>query len=116
MIFKELKLKGVFIVEIERLEDDRGFFARTWCQNEFKNNGMNSNLVQANISFNMKKGTLRGMHYQIAPGKHLKRGKEPQLNYPAPPAEGADELSVHLIIATPVVGVVVYDIGAGLYQ
>ena len=72
MNFIETKLKGAFIVEPERLEDDRGFFARTWCQREFAAHGLNANLVQCNISFNRMKNTLRGMHYQAAPHAEAK--------------------------------------------
>lgn len=72
MIFKETKLKGAFIIEPERLEDERGFFARTFCQKEFKKYGLNFSIVQCNISFNKKKGTLRGMHYQVAPHEEAK--------------------------------------------
>ena len=67
MIFTETKLKGAFIIEIEPREDDRGFFARSWCMDEFEAHGLNSRLVQCNISFNKTRGTLRGMHYQSAP-------------------------------------------------
>lgn len=67
MKFIEMKLKGAYIVEPERLEDERGFFARTFCQKEFEANDLNTRLVQCSISFNKRKGTLRGMHYQIAP-------------------------------------------------
>jgi len=67
MIFKEIALKGAFIVEPDLIEDERGFFARTWCQHEFDQHGLNSNFVQCNISFNKHKGTLRGMHFQRAP-------------------------------------------------
>jgi dTDP-4-dehydrorhamnose 3,5-epimerase len=67
MIFIETKLKGVFIIEPERLEDERGFFARTWCKREFEAHGLNSRLVQSSLSFTRKMGTLRGMHYQAAP-------------------------------------------------
>lgn len=67
MIFSETKLKGAFLIEPERKEDHRGFFARTWCQQEFEDHGLNSKLVQCSVSFNKKKGTLRGMHFQIAP-------------------------------------------------
>ena len=66
MIFTETELKGAFLIEPERKEDFRGFFARTWCQKEFESHGLNSKLVQCSISFNKKKGTLRGMHYQTA--------------------------------------------------
>ena len=72
MIFIETKLKGAFIIEPERLEDERGFFARTWCQREFEAYGLDPRLVQCNISFNKKKGTLRGMHYQVAPHQEAK--------------------------------------------
>jgi dTDP-4-dehydrorhamnose 3,5-epimerase len=67
MIFTETRLEGVFILDIERLEDERGFFARSWCEREFINNQIKTRWVQANISFNLKKGTLRGMHYQASP-------------------------------------------------
>ncbi len=72
MIFSETKLKGAFVIEPERLEDERGFFARTWCQREFALYKLSSKLVQCNISFNKKKGTLRGMHYQVAPHEEAK--------------------------------------------
>jgi len=70
--FTETQLKGSYIIEPELIEDERGFFARSWCQNEFKEYGLNPNLVQCNISFNKKKGTLRGMHYQVAPHEEAK--------------------------------------------
>jgi dTDP-4-dehydrorhamnose 3,5-epimerase len=72
MIFTETKLKGAFIIEPERQEDERGFFARTFCQEEFKAHGLNPNLVQCSISFNKKKGTVRGMHCQVAPYQETK--------------------------------------------
>ena len=72
MIFTETKLKGAYIIDIERLEDDRGFFARSWCQREFLAHGLDARVVQCNISFNLKKGTLRGMHYQAAPYEEAK--------------------------------------------
>jgi dTDP-4-dehydrorhamnose 3,5-epimerase len=72
MIFTETKLKNAFIIQPERLGDQRGFFARTWCQREFEARGLNPCLVQCNISFNKKKGTLRGMHYQTAPYEEAK--------------------------------------------
>ena len=72
MIFTETKLKGAFVLEPERQEDERGFFARTFCQKEFEAHGLNPRLVQCNISFNKKKGTLRGMHYQAAPYEEAK--------------------------------------------
>lgn len=72
MKFIETKLKGAFIIEPEKIEDERGFFARSWCKNEFIQQGLNPNLVQCNISFNSKKGTLRGMHYQAKPYEEAK--------------------------------------------
>jgi dTDP-4-dehydrorhamnose 3,5-epimerase len=72
MIFHETKLKGAYIIDPEKREDERGFFARSWCQREFEQHGLVSEAVQANISFNRKKGTLRGMHYQAAPHEETK--------------------------------------------
>lgn len=67
MILAETKISGVFEVHPERKPDERGFFARTWCQNEFAEHGLDSRLVQCSLSYNTHKGTLRGMHYQTAP-------------------------------------------------
>ncbi len=72
MTFTETKIKGAFIVDPELIKDERGFFARTWCQKEFEAHGLDSRLVQCNISFNVKKGTLRGMHYQLPPHAEAK--------------------------------------------
>jgi dTDP-4-dehydrorhamnose 3,5-epimerase len=72
MIFIETQLQGAFIVDLERQEEERGFFARIWCQREFEQRGLNSRFVQCNISYNAKKGTLRGMHYQIPPHAEAK--------------------------------------------
>ncbi len=72
MIFTETALKGAFVVEIKKLEDDRGFFGRSWCANEMKDHGLSANVCQANTSFSVKKGTLRGMHYQINPYQESK--------------------------------------------
>lgn len=72
MIFKETKLKGAFIIELEKRGDERGFFARAWCKNEFVINGLVSNIAQSNLSFSKKAGTLRGMHYQVAPFEETK--------------------------------------------
>ena len=72
MIFKETKLKGAYIIELEPLEDERGFFARSFCQKEFEEHGLNFSIVQCNLSYNKKKGTLRGMHYQVAPYEEAK--------------------------------------------
>ena len=67
MIYRETKLHGVFEVSLQPNTDERGFFARSWCRDEFEQHGLNPALVQCNISFNKKEGTLRGMHYQLAP-------------------------------------------------
>jgi len=67
MIFVETKLAGVFIIEPELGKDERGFLTRTWSQREFAERGLNPQLVECNLSFNIRKGTLRGMHYQTAP-------------------------------------------------
>jgi len=72
MIFSETKIKGAFIIEPELLIDERGFFARSFCKEEFDNHGLDSSIVQCNISCNNKKGTLRGMHYQIPPHEEVK--------------------------------------------
>ncbi len=72
MIFTETKLQGAFIVEPERLEDERGFFARTWCKREFAAQELDTRLVQCNVSINKKRGTLRGMHHQVAPHEEAK--------------------------------------------
>ncbi|MFM7886286.1 MAG: dTDP-4-dehydrorhamnose 3,5-epimerase [Pseudanabaena sp.] len=72
MKFLETKLKGAYVIEIEPIVDHRGFFARSWCEQEFRDRGLNANLVQCNISFNLKKGTLRGMHYQAKPYEEAK--------------------------------------------
>jgi dTDP-4-dehydrorhamnose 3,5-epimerase len=72
LIFTETKPKGAFVIELEPVEDERGFFARSWCGREFEVRGLNSQLAQCNISFNKRKGTLRGMHYQTAPHEEAK--------------------------------------------
>ncbi len=72
MQFTETKLKSGFIIDIQKIEDDRGFFARSFCKNEFKEQGISSDLAQANISFNKYKGTLRGLHYQGSPHEEAK--------------------------------------------
>jgi dTDP-4-dehydrorhamnose 3,5-epimerase len=72
MIFKESKLAGAFEIHIEPRADERGFFARSWCQHEFEEHGLNPDLVQCNISYNPRKGTMRGMHYQADPHAEAK--------------------------------------------
>lgn len=67
MIFRETKLPGAFIIELQCLEDERGFFSRSFCRHEFAAKGLNPDVAQCNISFNRDAGTLRGMHYQEAP-------------------------------------------------
>lgn len=67
MIFTETKLKGAFVIDIERREDSRGFFARAFCQHEFEAHGLKPTIAQANVAFNHTKGTLRGMHFQFPP-------------------------------------------------
>jgi len=71
VIFAETRLPGSFLVRMERLEDTRGFFARSWCRREAAAHGVTSDFVQCNVSFNRKKGTLRGMHFQF-PGWEAK--------------------------------------------
>jgi len=72
MIFEETKLSGAFTLIPDKIHDERGFFARTWDQKIFEEHKLNSNLVQCNISYNKKKGTIRGMHYQINPYEECK--------------------------------------------
>ncbi len=72
MIFHETKLKGACIIELEPKEDARGFFARAFCANEFEAHGLNPRAVQANMSYSHKKGTIRGMHYQVPPATEPK--------------------------------------------
>ena len=72
MIFTETILKGAFIVDLERREDERGFFARAFCQKEFEQHGLNPLIAQANLAFNHVKGTLRGMHFQFPPAAETK--------------------------------------------
>jgi dTDP-4-dehydrorhamnose 3,5-epimerase len=67
MKFTETKLKGAYVIELDKLADDRGYFARAWCKEEFLKNGLDAELVQCNVSYNPKTGTLRGMHYQDPP-------------------------------------------------
>jgi dTDP-4-dehydrorhamnose 3,5-epimerase len=67
MTFQETKLPGVFEIHLEPMGDERGFFARSWCQREFEGQGLNPVTAQCNISFNEKKGTLRGLHFQAEP-------------------------------------------------
>ena len=72
MIFTPTELNGAFLIDLERREDNRGFFARAWCAHELGEHGLNARLVQANLSFNDHKGTLRGMHFQNDPAAEAK--------------------------------------------
>lgn len=72
MTFRETALKGAFTIDLDRIVDERGFFARSWCVKEFEANGLETRLVQCNVSFNKLRGTLRGMHYQVAPAAEVK--------------------------------------------
>lgn len=67
MKFSETSIPGAYLLELEPLGDERGFFARSWCSDEFARRGLNAKLAQCNISYNRKRGTLRGMHYQAEP-------------------------------------------------
>ena len=72
MIFTETELNGAYIIDIERREDNRGFFSRTFCQKEFEARGLKQIIAQANIAYNNAKGTLRGMHFQFPPAAETK--------------------------------------------
>lgn len=72
MIFTETELPGAYVIDLERREDERGFFARAWCAEEFAEYGLSTRLVQANISFNVRQSTVRGMHFQVKPHAEAK--------------------------------------------
>jgi dTDP-4-dehydrorhamnose 3,5-epimerase len=72
MIFEQTPIDGVWVVKPDRLEDERGFFARLWDRDVFAERGLNPELAQCSISYNSKRGTLRGMHYQAAPHQEAK--------------------------------------------
>lgn len=72
MRFSPTPLNGVWLIELERLEDERGFFARSFCENEMAAHGLNPRVAQSNVSFNRRRGTLRGMHYQAPPHAECK--------------------------------------------
>jgi dTDP-4-dehydrorhamnose 3,5-epimerase len=72
MRFAPLAVNGAWLIEPERVEDERGFFARTWCTREFAAHGLTPRVVQTNVSFNTRRGTLRGLHYQTAPAEEAK--------------------------------------------
>jgi dTDP-4-dehydrorhamnose 3,5-epimerase len=72
MRFTSLLLRGAYLVELEPIHDERGFFARTWCPGEFGAQGLNTKFVQCSISYNRRRGTLRGLHYQSKPHAEAK--------------------------------------------
>ncbi len=72
MIFTQTPLAGAYLIDPERIVDERGFFARTWCRDEFERHGLETRLVQCNISYNARRGTVRGMHYQAKPHEEVK--------------------------------------------
>lgn len=72
MILTETALKGAYIVEPEKYEDDRGYFARVFCETEFESHGFKISMLQSNIGFSHKKGTIRGLHYQVYPYAEVK--------------------------------------------
>ena len=72
MIFTETSVAGAFVIDVERVADDRGFFARTWDAEELAARGLDPRIAQCSLSYNAKKGTLRGMHYQAAPHEEVK--------------------------------------------
>ena len=72
MRFTETRVAGAFLIEPEPIADERGFFARTWCHDEFEARGLNPRLAQCSISYSRRKGTLRGLHYQAAPHEEVK--------------------------------------------
>ena len=72
MKFLKTALKGAYIIELEAAEDERGYFARTFCRREFAEQGLNYEVAQCSISYNARRGTLRGMHYQVEPHREAK--------------------------------------------
>jgi dTDP-4-dehydrorhamnose 3,5-epimerase len=72
MIFAETRLAGAYTIDLERIEDDRGFFARSWCVRELAGHGLTTEVSQASVAFNSEEGTLRGMHWQVAPHAEVK--------------------------------------------
>jgi len=72
MVFKETGLKGAYVIEPQKYEDERGYFARVFCENEFESHGIKLNMVQSNVAFSHKQSTIRGLHYQILPHAEIK--------------------------------------------
>lgn len=72
MKFVATKLSGAYVIELEPHRDERGFFARSWCEEEFGAHGLTTRMVQSNVSLNVRKGTLRGLHFQRHPHEEVK--------------------------------------------
>lgn len=72
MIFTKTKIEGAYLLDVKQIQDERGFFGRSYCKTEFEEHGLNANLVQVNVSSNVKKGTLRGLHMQVKPAEEAK--------------------------------------------
>jgi dTDP-4-dehydrorhamnose 3,5-epimerase len=72
MIFAETRLAGAYTIDLERIEDERGFFARLWCAREFAEHGLTTEVSQSSVAFNRVEATLRGMHWQVAPHAEVK--------------------------------------------
>jgi len=72
MLFTETDLQGAFVIDLEKVDDERGYFARAWCAREFGEHGLSTRIAQGNLSFNKHKATLRGMHYQVEPYAEVK--------------------------------------------
>jgi dTDP-4-dehydrorhamnose 3,5-epimerase len=72
VIFTETELRGAFLIDLEPHSDERGFFARVWCEREFEQHGLSTKVVQCNVAYNHTKSTLRGMHYQAPPHAEIK--------------------------------------------
>jgi len=72
MLFSETKLQGAFIIEIRKIGDERGFFGRSWCKKEMEEQGLNGSIAQINTSLSKFRGTLRGLHFQVAPYQECK--------------------------------------------
>jgi dTDP-4-dehydrorhamnose 3,5-epimerase len=70
--FEETELKGAYVVDVEPIRDNRGFFARSFCAREFEQRGLQAVVAQCNVSFNPRKGTVRGMHFSVEPGAEAK--------------------------------------------
>jgi dTDP-4-dehydrorhamnose 3,5-epimerase len=72
LIFKETTLSGAYVIETEKIGDDRGYFARVWCKKELQQHGLKGDIAQSNVGFSHRKGTLRGLHFQKSPHAEVK--------------------------------------------